>query len=270
MFLIPSMLVAYNQGFLHPQSSFWARGLFVVAGVLLVASGTRISVLAVAAVIGLTLLRRGRLLTLVGVGSIGIAVLAALPAALNRFAVVDLSSFWYGGDLFTFTQQGTFEGRLVPWSFTWEYFVRAAPILGNGAGATNAIFDRALVNTGAGAVHNEFLRVVAEGGAVGVLLFIAAYLVPAWRGMRLSGHSDPRVRTAALLLLTMPIAYLVVSATDNPFLAYYQFGGFIWFAIAVADGVLSSSVRADANAERAPTPAARPPRAVLGPVRHGA
>ncbi len=70
-----------------------------------------------------------------------------------------------------------FNGRLEAWGIAWHGFL-AHPWLGHGAGSAQLLVPMAQAKTSPGffiAVHNDWLQLAYEHGAVGLLLALSLY-----------------------------------------------------------------------------------------------
>jgi O-antigen ligase len=138
-------------------------------------------------------MRRRRLLIALGV--MGGAVLLAAPRVLQR--VTDLVNPREGDN-----QGNSLLGRLSIWSAELEDF-RHKPFLGHGWGYTLASQDKAS--------HNDYLRLMVEGGIVGlfsILALMVSLLRAAWRASR-ARVDLPRA------YLGLALGYVVDSGVTN-------------------------------------------------------
>lgn len=156
-----------------------------------------------------------------------LVLMVSLPFAedvLITFRVLDLN-----GNI----NLGTFLGRVVVWIWGWEYFWDAEflkQIFGHGTNRTKEIFF--LFNTfkgeasGAGALHNEYLRVLIENGVAGiviVLVLMGGLLIKAARAPVVSSYKS----VAALLVISIA----VLASVENVFYAYDSYMFFSAFFI---------------------------------------
>ena len=74
-------------------------------------------------------------------------------------------------------QLATLNSRTSLWSQAFDA-VREAPVAGHGLGASRGIFQDA---TGLGGAHNAFINVFVDGGAIGVVLWLAVLIGLAFR-----------------------------------------------------------------------------------------
>jgi O-antigen ligase len=143
---------------------------------------------------------------------IAIALFQLVPSAVHRFR---------SGDGVSQSQvSGTFFGRQHLWNFIWETYVSPSPWTGSGLGATRSVFTgEAGFRTGAGAVHNDYLWILAETGILGLGAYLLALAAIAWTVVRT--RADAVLRRAALGAL---LAFAIVSYFDNAIAAFAHFG----------------------------------------------
>ena len=123
---------------------------------------------------------------------------------------------------------GTFLGRLVLWRWGLDMFF-TSPIVGRGVGFTDEYLKDYLV-TGAGAIHNEYVRVLAEQGLLGAT-FWAACLVNWALGLnRIWVKLEESIQ---FLALGCGGLLLVVSFSDNIVHLYYSFALLMAMCLAV-------------------------------------
>ncbi|MEO7837189.1 MAG: O-antigen ligase family protein [Acidimicrobiales bacterium] len=153
---------------------------FLIVGVLEVFSTASRTALIAMVLAGCALLvdqrtlRPQRVLGLLGVLTVaGMAIVMFVDQAqLDRITSIQEAT----------TEDGL-DGRVTQWGLTWDTFSEH-PITGVGAAAFR---DQSSAATGVSKVaHNSFLGVLADLGAVGLLLFCAVFVVAGWRILRLS------------------------------------------------------------------------------------
>jgi O-antigen ligase len=118
----------------------------------------------------------------------------------------------------------------------WPAFERAiaqSPWFGWGVGAGKSVLPvnsplGALIGTNA--AHDEYLRIAAEGGAVGAALLLGLMALWVWRGS--AGLASPRRMVLRLILL----AFAIHSATDNTLIATTSSVLFMWMTAVFASG----------------------------------
>jgi O-antigen ligase len=155
-----------------------------------------------------------RLLVLAGAGAMASLSILFL-GSLSFIRVIGLARLGEARDL---------SNRGLVWPI-FERAIAASPWFGSGVGAGKVIVPvgsdlGALIGTNA--AHNEFLRIAAEGGYVGLALLII--LMAAWvaRGSRALAPA-PR-----FLMRLIMLAFAVHSATDNTLIATTSSVFFIW------------------------------------------
>jgi len=196
--------------------------VFAVVAVVLAASrGGFVTALVALMIIPLTLVKLGVLqrLAILGVVLIGaFATFAFLPQAfpalqanIERLAETDEQLLG-----------GTLTGRTTIWRAGVDVFV-SSPIVGIGVGGFNAAVAEYLGGTGR-SPHNAFLSVAVGAGLVGLLLFVALFVLT-FAG--LVSHEHRRIEyvvlLAALLVGMMP------TNSDND--------KFMWFVLAMLSTV---------------------------------
>lgn len=187
--------VALHESAVRPQGRPWMGALASMNLVLVILSGTRMSVLASAALL-LTyvltseqfreLLRRSRTMVFVGICLIGLAVTLYAPTLYSRV----FAGF----------------GRSGIWERFYEEFWRS-PIFGRGIGS--AFIAQNPLELLFAAPHNEYLHLLVVGGALGFVLCMV--------GMAL-WYLD-LLRTAAAhdrgFLMAVAAALVIYATTDN-------------------------------------------------------
>jgi hypothetical protein len=120
-------------------------------------------------------------------------------------------------------------GRWTVWLAGLEDYQEHNLLLGQGIGSSDHYF-MGLFGTVA---HNEYLRVLYDGGAVGLVLFIFANLsLLRWLGkIRCNEHSS--VKAYSAIGVAFVLAYLVVALTDNPLDYYLMFTQYVFFVLGV-------------------------------------
>jgi O-antigen ligase len=128
-------------------------------------------------------------------------------------------------------QSMSWEGREVIWPVVFAAFL-SRPLIGLGLGASTFVLLANFPAEFAGVIHNEYLRLAADTGVVGVSLFGLA--VGTWWVLmiRARGAPDPMAREFALPAFGGILAWAVIGATDNAFDYYAAFTQFIAFLCA--------------------------------------
>jgi hypothetical protein len=223
-FLAGFTLVAIYAGLLEVSApaaaghGIWA--LLAANFVILVLTGARAPLL-LAVLLGLgVLLAQRRLFLLAGAGVL--ASLGVMLAGQLRFVrVIDLAQLGEAGSL---------SNRDLVWPF-FERAFWSSPWVGWGVGAGKVVVPvSSSLNhlIGTNAAHDEYLRIGAEGGVLGIALLVG--LLAAWvaRGSR---AMPPGQRW---LMRAIFIAFAIHSATDNTLIATTSSVFFIWVCAAFA------------------------------------
>lgn len=146
------------------------------------------------------------------------------------------------------------EGRQVLWTIVFQAYA-ASPVLGLGLGASSLVLRMHLPGITNPVVHNDYLRLLAETGIVGVFLFGFALL--AWTGavLRVAPLRDRTVREYALPAIGSIAALAVIGITDNAF-DYYgpftQYSGFLCGGALAAAACARRSQSMEAEEMKAP------------------
>jgi hypothetical protein len=106
-------------------------------------------------------------------------------------------------------------GRFHAWDLVMNHFVKPSPVIGSGLGATQNFFYSGTVGH-MGAVHSEYVRLIADVGAVGLILFAVAFLIYLFKMIRI--YHLERIMESGRYAVTAAgaiVAYLIYLATDN-------------------------------------------------------
>ncbi|MBX6363104.1 MAG: O-antigen ligase family protein [Gemmatimonadetes bacterium] len=189
---------------------------------------------------------------------------AALGVALLPTALVRTFGYLPGaGELASLALHPTqlfrsmnFQGREIFWALVLKSFL-AHPWIGEGLGSSTALILRNFPPSWGGVVHNEYLRLLAELGVIGVALFALA--VFGWWGavVRVARRADPLVREFALPAFAGLVAWATISLTDNTFDYYAPFTQYVAFLCA---GALAAATLPGAAAGGEGAGPAGPPR----------
>lgn len=231
-------------------------GLALVFGAWIVITFTRITLLATvvafAAIALYDAFRQRDLRLPITAAAVGLLIAIPLaPIAMERtfgagFTLTDLTAL--ATNPVELYYRMNLQGREILWPFVAQAFLNN-PVLGAGMGTstyiTLLIFDPAA----AGVVHNEYLRLAADTGLVGIVLFAAAMF--AWLGAAArAGRGNGTVREFALPAGAGIIAWAIVSLTDNPFDYYAAFTQYV--ALGVAGAVAIGQGEVETGHEAAP------------------
>jgi O-antigen ligase len=117
------------------------------------------------------------------------------------------------------------QGREVVWPVVGQAFL-TNPVLGLGLGTSTHYVLTILDPTQGAVAHNEYLRLAADTGLIGVSLFTVAMMI--WLLVALRGGRAPgMVREFAIPAIAGMVAWAVIALTDNPLDYYAQFTQYI-------------------------------------------
>ena len=126
-------------------------------------------------------------------------------------------------------------GRFAAWSMILSKFFDPSPVIGSGVGATQNFFYSQF-GGGLGVIHSEYVRLLAEVGIVGLVLFVVAMFMYFRRLVgthRRAANSDAgKYAVAALGGL---VAYMIFIATDNGFDYVNGFSMYVFGLIAMSE-----------------------------------
>jgi O-antigen ligase len=195
--------------------------------------------------------------------AMGVAAVIAVPL----IPVVLERTFWYvptAAELLAMLRNPVllfesmnWQGREIYWAAVLT-MIAGSPIVGHGLGSTTAMILQTFPPDWGMVVHNEYLRLMAEGGLVAVLLLAIALTfwgVGAIQAERTS--ADPLVREFATPAFAGLLAWGVIALTDNAFDYYASFTQYIGFMAAAAVAAAGLAGRVEdvvATAEAAPLP----------------
>jgi O-antigen ligase len=186
----------------------------------------RIAWIALFAAVAIILAKRSRILLVVLVIAV-LVMIVAVPSLRTR-----IGSVIGQGRQLTMEQDPSTRFRSQAWGLALDLF-RQQPVRGTGMGsyfpASAKIFPKAT------SPHNEYLRVLAETGVVGLALFVWALFSWVWFSVRtLRSLTDPFFRSLALSALGASAAFIVLCITDNP-LVYHSVNMYFWALLALVD-----------------------------------
>jgi len=126
-------------------------------------------------------------------------------------------------------------GRFAAWELVLEKFFEPNPLVGSGIGATQHFFYGGS-STQLGVIHSEVIRLLAEVGIIGLLLFAflaAGYAVRLLVSYSRALETEPRVY--ALAALGSLVAYVIYMLTDNAFDYVNPFAIYVFALVGVAE-----------------------------------
>lgn len=164
-------------------------------------------------ILALLILQR-RLILLAGAGAL-LATAALFSSWLGFICIIGLTQLGEAANL---------SNRDIVWPYFQQAFF-SSPFLGWGVGAGKIIIPvTSQLNSllGTNAAHNEYLRIGAEGGILGISLLIALIVLWVKRG---TAAMPPAQRWLTCLIF---IGFAVHSATDNTMIATTSSAFFLW------------------------------------------
>lgn len=120
------------------------------------------------------------------------------------------------------------EGRDVFWALVFQAFM-ASPVQGLGLGASAFVLRLHLPGMSNPVVHNDYLRLLADTGIIGVSLFACALGAWAWGALRAAALPDRTTREYALPAVGCIAALAIIGLTDNAFDYYGPFTQYVGF-----------------------------------------
>jgi O-antigen ligase len=124
-------------------------------------------------------------------------------------------------------------GRGTVWLAGLEDYQEHSLLWGQGIGSS----DRYFMTLFGTVAHNEYLRVLYDGGAIGLLLFLFANIWMLYRLVRSRPGEDSTVRMFTALSVALMVAYLVTAVTDNPLDYYLLFTQYVFFVLGVCSAL---------------------------------
>ena len=168
-------------------------------------------------------------------GGLVVALIVAvpgLPFVLERslgFVPGPRELFGLISDPVALYQSINWQGRTNFWPIVWAGFM-AAPVFGLGLGSSGAVIKQHFPTDAAPAAHNEYLRLAADTGVVGLALFTLAMLMWLAGALRAAIRESAEVAEYATPAAAAVIAWGIVAITDNPFdyyMSFTQYAGFM-------------------------------------------
>lgn len=238
-YMVVMVLLAVTRFAVRRQARY--LGAALVFGAWLTLTFTRISLLAVLAGLGALAVSgaraRGDWRVAVGAGVVGVGV------ALVLTPVVLIRTFGYLptlgellallGDPVHLYRSINWQGRDVYWPVVYQAFT-TSPVFGLGLGASTAVIRASFPAWGGTVVHNEYLRLAAETGVVGAVLFGVALMRWFGAAWRAAASPLPAVQEFAAPAVGAMVACAVIAITDNAFDYYAPLTQFVAFLVAGA------------------------------------
>jgi O-Antigen ligase len=120
-------------------------------------------------------------------------------------------------------------GRGAVWLAALEDYQQHSRLLGQGIGSS----DNYIMGLSGTVAHNEYLRILYDGGALGLSLFLLANLYLLYRLGKLRGSADAAVREYSAVGIALMLAYFVVALTDNPLDYYLLFTQYVFLVLGI-------------------------------------
>jgi O-antigen ligase len=127
-------------------------------------------------------------------------------------------------------QSINWQGRTNLWPIVWSGFM-AAPVFGLGLGSSGVVISEHFPSEAAKVAHNEYLRLAADTGVIGVLLFAVAMTVWLVAMLRAARKRDTQISEYAMPAVAGIIAWAIIAITDNPFDSYMYYTQYIGFLV---------------------------------------
>jgi len=217
-------LIAIYAGWLEFLASPSRRSCIMITInlTIILLTGARAPLLLAGLITILVLIAQRRVLALAGLGALA-ALGVMCSQALTFLRVFNLIHLGEASDLSNRT-------------LVWPYFLSAwaaSPLFGQGVGAGKVIMPLSTPLAGligTNAAHDEFLRIGAEGGIVGLLLLII--LIILWLQQGTAALPRPQKYFIRLVFL----AFALHSATDNTMIATTSSVFFLWASTVLMPG----------------------------------
>jgi hypothetical protein len=247
-YLVTLLLLAFTRLIYRKQARYLA--MCAAAAFWILATGTRISFLAaligIAMISVLTAITRkqykavagGMLVTLMiivpGMPMILERTLGFVPAAGELIGLVSNPVALY--------EAINWQGRTHLWPVVWAGFM-AAPVFGLGLGSSGAVIARHFPADAVATVHNEYLRLGADTGMVGIGLFAIAMFSWLLAALRAAVRAKPEVVEYAMPAAAGVVAWAIIALTDNPFDSYMLFTQYVGFFMGATLALQSIAAR---------------------------
>jgi O-antigen ligase len=195
--------------------------------VQLVATGSRTSLVALACALAVFELLRRRWSRLCAIVIVAGLVWIVVPAISTRPGISVSTS--QASTLASLTKESNLSGRLFIWYDIWTSMISGAEVIGRGIGSSTAYM--AARYSSLRSTHSEVIRLIAETGIVGLVLFVGGLLSVGWqlarraRNARGPGRETAQVGIAGLVLL------VVACGSENALVGYAYFVAPIWVLV---------------------------------------
>lgn len=125
-------------------------------------------------------------------------------------------------------------GRLAVWAIGFDEYLSHNKFIGQGIGSNDRLYAGMFQFNVGTVAHNEYLRVLYDTGAIGLLLFLLANYSMFRTAHRLRSHINPDVLLYRRIGYILFVVYLFVAITNNPLEYYVVFSQYIFFILAAA------------------------------------
>jgi O-antigen ligase len=225
------MIILAAMLFLYIESKWWKiAGLIYLAlmGIALVTTNSRGSWLALAvALLVIAFLRQRKLLPMLLLLGFGLVVM--FPAIGERFS--DLS-----------TNQNTFITRRLGWEAALASY-QNLPVSGLFFGAGwGYLYEFGLSSIGlfGTPIHNDYVRLLVETGAIGLIVYLGIYAIMAYHAFRnLTNTSDKYLETLNLVFIGVLIIQIMISATDGSVIVSPGTEFYFWSFAAISQAIFT-------------------------------
>ncbi|MHB8482654.1 MAG: O-antigen ligase family protein [Nitrospiria bacterium] len=126
-------------------------------------------------------------------------------------------------------------GRFNAWKYVFKNFFDPSPLIGSGIGTIQHYYY-SNSGLGLGAIHSEYIRLLAEVGTLGLFLFVVGMLTYLFRLTRIYlKNPASEAGKYALGAIGGLISYMIFMATDNAFDYVNAFGIYVFSMIAMSE-----------------------------------
>jgi O-antigen ligase/polysaccharide polymerase Wzy-like membrane protein len=128
-------------------------------------------------------------------------------------------------------QESNFSGRLFVWYDVWRGMISGGEVVGRGIGASTSYMASRYASLRS--THSEIVRLIAETGIVGIVLFSFGILWVGWLLIRNSRESDSSLKEDANVGLAALVLFTITCATENALNGYSYFVALILVFVAI-------------------------------------